>query len=573
MLRSLSWKARSRSNSKTVCLKRMLLSTNTNSQAHSSASYNNQQQQKQASDNNTRPPWETNAYYGNTDPPGSFYSIGRGKAIHQYGAPATIRAVAEGLQDVKNRQAAIREIGPCRRVFLLDSYLSADTCEGLAYRLDKLKHNPFMNSILIATDGSDDSDALPRMIHQMDPNYNYEDHITIPPGSTHHVAGGYDPLLIKDTKDAERTLTQLTQLAMAIRGADPHKCKIPILFLPHGAVTDGGAAFFLSSYVLATPDTSYQILHPRRGLSLDPTGLSWWLPRVGQEFGQDDATQFAAGCALILALTGYRATAEDLVDIGLATHLVPDAEHTVPSLERHLMDTVPWNQQAIIKEPKKYEGDFQKAQNRYGIYADHYDHNADFRNVQIANIVDSIAEYSADGVDILSQENDDLAWDIADPSLEPEDPLAELELRDSPLITLARTFHDIFFQSGSVQEIHALLSEVANSATSTQITPQKAAAAKDMVARMDLASPLALTCTYQLLKMGNGRHETLESCMAREFRVQQKFLTDEKVSRDYQAWKRAQHKAGTNEVVQGVQWQDKSLKHVSWDQMVNIIES
>ena len=106
--------------------------------------------------------------------------------------------------------------------------------------------------------------------------------------------------------------------------------KFPLLFLPHGAMTDGGAAFLLSSYVLATYDSPFSILNPSRGLSLDPTGLSWWWPRLGQEFEQE-SVPYLVGCALSLGLTGYKANYQDMMETGLATHYIESSE-AVPVL-------------------------------------------------------------------------------------------------------------------------------------------------------------------------------------------------------------------------------------------------
>ena len=144
----------------------------------------------------------------------------------------------------------------------------------------------------------------------------------------------------------------MQNLALATRG-DVSSTRIPIITLPHGLVNDGGYALCMGSYMLASPDTCFAILNPSRGLAFDPIGLSFILPRLGQEFEQP-VVQYP-GAGMILALTGMHANAEDMMETGLATNYI-ESVSTLGTLERTLGNLLPWNQQAILKEPPRNHG-------------------------------------------------------------------------------------------------------------------------------------------------------------------------------------------------------------------------
>jgi hypothetical protein len=71
------------------------------------------------------------------------------------------------------------------------------------------------------------------------------------------------------------------------------------------------------------PGDVLRILYPSQGLSLDPIGYSYVLPRLGWDHQQASANY--PGCGIILTLTGYKVNPFDMVQAGLATHLASDS--------------------------------------------------------------------------------------------------------------------------------------------------------------------------------------------------------------------------------------------------------
>jgi hypothetical protein len=191
-----------------------------------------------------------------------------------------------------------------------------------------LGQNEALNSVLIATDEDDPNEtgAIPSSILELDAlrGQNIDDAWIFPPkpGLTWHTAGGYDPVAFyqsgkyKDAASVESLLDSVHDLALATRG-DHQKSRIPIITIPHGMVNDSGYALCLSSYTIATERTAFRIFNPSRGLTFDPVGFSFLLPRLGQEFRQPSAK--LKGCGQILALMGYEASGEDMVEVGLGT--------------------------------------------------------------------------------------------------------------------------------------------------------------------------------------------------------------------------------------------------------------
>ena len=89
---------------------------------------------------------------------------------------------------------------------------------------------------------------------------------------------------------------------------------------------DAGYALCVGGFVLATPDTCFRVLNPSKGLSFDPIGLSFVLPRLGWEFKQRSAEY--TGCGLLHALTtGMEANASDSMETGIATHFVDNVNY------------------------------------------------------------------------------------------------------------------------------------------------------------------------------------------------------------------------------------------------------
>jgi Enoyl-CoA hydratase/isomerase len=268
------------------------------------------------------------------------------------GAPKSIAAIPANADDVLsaagNVGAVIRPIGCSRRVFLQQPYLTGEETAGLAYRIQALTKNDGINSVLIATDDVENPEALPSLLLARNTMSQTIDFGFPPaPGLTYFVAGGYDPVELfwaarKNPDAFEQMLDGLCDLTLATAGSA--KTKVPVIFMPHGAVQDGGAAFCRAAYVIATRESTFAIRHPTRGLALDPVGLSYTLPRLGQEFNQ--ISKFVP-VGLMLALTGYQADAFDMVETGLATDYA-DSANGLSLFEQTLGEIRPWKDQALI---------------------------------------------------------------------------------------------------------------------------------------------------------------------------------------------------------------------------------
>lgn len=142
---------------------------------------------------------------------------------------------------------------------------------------------------------------------------------------------GLDPLATEKSA-YDDVLEGIRNLSKAM--IDPTR-KTPIIVCPNGFISDGGLAFLMGQYVLATPHSSLRFDQPTRGLSFDPTGASYVLNRVGYDFEQIPAKKYASTIAKILALTGFEADAYDMVSTGLATHFVENL-HNIYVLETAL---------------------------------------------------------------------------------------------------------------------------------------------------------------------------------------------------------------------------------------------
>jgi enoyl-CoA hydratase/carnithine racemase len=495
------------------------------------------------------------------------------KAINMSGAPPSISSILDtGILNIhddassiknktKDAAAFIRQVGCTRRVFLFRPYLTATEMEGLAYRVKTLTKNDSINSVLIATDDRDDSDALPSMLEDLDYPYlrgSEEVDMGFPPapGHTWHVSSGYDPLEVWKSGDSvnpdavEYLLSSLGQLAIATRG-DSHKTKVPVITMPHGAVEDGGFALCMSSYVIATNESTYRIMNPSRGLSLDPIGLSYTLPRMGREFRQPAADY--KGCGIIMGCMGFEADASDMVETGLATNFV-ETPTALGLFEKTLSEIKPWSRQTITKIPKRFHGepDPQK------------DHNAEFRNVAVADAVHSFTSYRADGTDMWVHHEED-AHNFSDPSLD-TDMMPWHEDRTSDLVNYAATFDHIFAKETSLQGILEGFKEIAANETTDPQEQEGIDVAADFVRRLESQSPLAACTTYHLLGLGSNEKETLATCMEREKRVQAKLLAGP----DFQKWAHHQvnHK-GSKYSFDG--WEHNSIADVTNDQILELV--
>ena len=495
-------------------------------------------------------------------------SARRKQAIRKSGAPPSIATILDDglLKDNRRKDTAsifIRQIGCTRRVFLLKPFMSPAEIEGMAYRMRTLTKNDSINSVLIATDDTDDVEngAIPSLVVDRDYPYMRDESVDpgFPPkpGQTWHVAGGYDPLalyrtgLYRDTKSVEALLSSVANLALAMRG-DARKTKIPTISLPHGFLNDGGFALCgMSTYVLATRETSFAIRHPSKGLGLDPVGFSYILPRLGQEFQQPSAQY--PGCGMILGLTGYTADAEDMMETGLATNYI-ETPNALGLLEHTLSEIRPWNQQGLLKNPIRFHGDPPPM----------HDHNAQFRNVAVADAIHCFSSYRADGAEMWV--NDEEEAHIG------EDPSFELEKspwhedRVSDLVNYAATFADIFSSETTLVGILERFREVASKQTSDPEEQEGIAVARDFIRRMEQQSPLALNAVFRLLKEGSKGTETLQTCMAREKVVQSKLIR----MSDFENWAQfATKNRGKGDGFTG--WKHKKIADVTDDEVAELL--
>jgi hypothetical protein len=510
----------------------------------------------------------------------------RRKAMKKFGAPASIHAIPDDsimLENLSSKKssatkephaAMIRGLGCARRLFLLEPHLTTTQLEGLAYRLRALTRNEGLNAILIGSESPRSDDRfeegfaglpIPDVIMDREDRERYsawefepEWASALPPqpGQARWVAGGYDPLELyrrgEHTSEAavNALFDGLQDLARALRGKES---KIPTLLVPHGQITDSGALWLYSSYVLATEASSVRLLNPTRGLTFDPIGLSYLLPRLGREFNQP-AARFP-GCSLLLALMGYEADASDMMETGLATNYM-ESYAAMPILEAALTELPPWNQQALTKKPVRYYNDMEPVR----------DHNAEFRNMAVADLVHSVSAYRADGTDIWSHGPDDHT--LVDPSRDFIEAVPDFDYRESDLVNYAATFHGVFNRESSVAGILERFREISAREVEHPEQEEGIAVAKEFVRHLEKQSPLALACTYRLLWMGSGKEETMESCMARERKAQTKLLS----MSDFEKWARHQTRNDEKPKEDFVDWKHKSVAHVTNDEVAEVLQ-
>jgi len=497
------------------------------------------------------------------------------KAVTQSGAPKSIAAIEDETEDSMfpspDACAFIRQLGCMRRVFLLNPYFTADQLEGMAYRVRTLTKNEGLSSVLIATDHRlENEGAISSMMYDRTDECFYnesgvDEGFPPAPGQTFHVSGGYDPLDLyqsnRHTNPAhvDRLLSSLTDLAAACRG-DAKKTKIPTICIPHGAVTDGGYAWLHSSYVLSTRESAFRILNPSRGLSLDPVGLSYYLPRLGQEFQQPAARY--PGCGFILALMGYEADHGDMLETGLVTHSM-ETTNGLGLFESMLAELPPWDQQGLLKNPTRYHGQDPPT----------VDHNAFFRNYVVADAVDTVTSASADGSPGMFASNnlDDDVLAMTDPSLDP-DPTPYSVDRQSLLVDYAATFDSLFRSHTSVAGLCEGFREIAARPNpgNDPLEQEGLDVAADFVRRLERQSPLAVTVTHELLKRGLGPNENWRTCANRERKVQAQLLA----LPDYQNWARYTQQYGSGgDVEPFTDWKDESLAKVDLQEVLAIVDA
>lgn len=478
-------------------------------------------------------------------------------------APLSVsRIPTRGGSHIASAGVAIRPMGSSRRVFLLDPYLSAEEFEGLSHRIRALSKNEGINSILIASDDKDDLElnCLPRYVTQVhEPNLSGVA-VDFDPAENHtwHVAGGYDPLKIAQVvseeggNDESRYLMDnVSKLALAVKG-DNRETRIPIITMPHGVVTDAGYALCMGGYVLATRQTSFRILNPSRGLTLDPIGLSYTLPRLGWDYEQRSSKY--PGCGMILALCGYEANCFDMVETGLATHLMGDVDQ-LPNLEHHLASILPWNQQKLVEKPRHYY-----------VQPPPRDANAKFRNVTIANTIEQMSEHSANPSN--SFPFDFTVTNEEDPALDTDQVPWDTGFFSSDLVDIAAHFDKIFQQEKSLEGLIERLKEAGAKQSDDPGEQEGILVANELVKGMTSQSPLALRVTHQLLHMGGTVNATMENCIEKEAKAQQKLLGRP----DFAEWAKHIRKHGTESGAPAFTgWQHKNVAAVSPEEVDEIL--
>jgi len=451
----------------------------------------------------------------------------------------------------------------------------------------------FIKSILNETFGN--GHASPYVSCGYDARYVYESGLLGGGGG-----GGGSGGMTTDTKQRIDTelLSPMMKLSNSVRGSTTHhhnldgvgggrKSKVPIISFPHGLVTDGGYSLLLSSYVLATYSTSYRVLHPLRGLAFDPCGLSYLLPRIGQEFHQA-SSKYSMSIAAMLSLTGYEANAQDMIATGLATHYV-GGPYKLNLLERALMDINSREYQNLHPKPSGLYG-------REDDWGGETDINLHFHNVAVGNLIQNLSEYDAAGADEYGCYLSDMLDDETGLYLKDKDPsltLAEDRVQlygelESDLVNWAATFASAFANENTVPGILARLREIA--ATKAQFVNklgyeedvEVADMAQSLIHDMERRSPLALCVTNRLLRLGAEHGETMELCMERERQSQAKLYM--KADGDYVRWARSGSGVGLvymphgsaslfkdKEDTYGGGWTHKSVGDVTEDEIDEIV--
>ncbi len=451
------------------------------------------------------------------------------------------------FKGAKPPPAAVREFGNVRRIIMLQPHCQdAAQLKGLAYRIRALSKNTAINSIILNLTEDDNPDGW--LSYCMDAHERAPiegEFITIDwAGSKRLWNSGYDMQtmidIVKSTNPKAQTakqqisamLTQLQQLGLAVRG-DSRLTKIPFLTFCNGRIEDGGYALAMGSYVVLTNVASFTIRHGFKGLSFDPLGFSFFLPRLGWEYDQVSANFPAIG--QILALTGYKADERDMIETGLATHYMEGSVQDIMGYLEWALEHVPsYERQRLVPDPVMSYG-----QTRSG------DINFQFRNQALATTLYAMTEYNASGYEMpsfLDYDNDE-KMRIEDASTN-VDYMPCQEERYSELIDLAANLDNIFQQEKSVGGIMERLREVAASASNDDdglnleryLPGEKAldvaGLAATMVENMEQQSPLSLCVMHRLMTLGARYGENLERCMERELQAQ----TNMFLGPDFKTW-------------------------------------
>ena len=407
----------------------------------------------------------------------------------------------------------VREILSTRRVFLPSSSASVEELSDLALRLEAIGHNRQVSAVLMAP--HDDNLPLIATRRMLSSVTQMSDHNDSNDKNQGIFFTGYSMSSEKGTFPEK--LQALQKLVRIVHSMSP----APAICVPHGKVCDGGYSICIGRYSLATECSSFQVLNPTRGLSLDG-GLSFVLPRL--LFGASipnsvsNKNDLTVAIGNILALTGYEANCYDMVATGLASHFM-QWEKTV-MLEHELSEMNPF-------------GD-----------------RSDF-DIVLDEIIDSYSLGSTHKSDLLSQELSD--WEIKTSdgkTLHTVPPFRMGEDHGSRLVDLSVEFCEIFNEE-NVQGIVERLKEV-------QGDDEVISYAKTFINNIESRSPLAVHATFRLLNESRKLQKLVE-CLEREEKVQMRLFE----ANDFKLWKNGSRER---------KWKHKCLSDVTNDEIEELFK-
>ena len=416
----------------------------------------------------------------------------------------------------------IREILAARRVYLPNNgyFQSVKQMEDLAHRLESIGHNNQVSAVIIAPHDNtnykssgdvEDVNQLP-LLATRSLSENYTSFMDPQEQVTFFLGTNWES---EDYKQQFLTLQKLVHIVHRMAPA-------PTVSISHGNVQDGGFALCIGRYNIATEKSSFQVLNPRRGLTLDG-GLSFVLPRLG--FGlshlmknKKDLSTIPMG--KVLALTGYSANCFDMVSSGLASHYMDWDKASL--LEMEISETLP-----------VFKGD---------------QRDVDIRLEEMMNIYSAGSyhknDFFAEDVPYFDEVLEDESGEVKHIKIVP--PFRMGEDHGSRLIDIAYAFNDIFNESSLVGVVERL-KEVQGT---EHYDDEVKSCASAFLEGMEKSSPLALHATFRLLNEGQKQVKLME-CLEREQKVQMNlFETD-----DFKKWRSNQ--GG------GLKWKHENINDVT----------
>jgi len=462
--------------------------------------------------------------------------------------PSNVGHFLDNSKDLESRKrdrspgAIIQQFGTTRHIFVPNHHLERKEMDGLAYRIKTLSKNASLNSILLSNCTEQPGDGLlpaSAMEIEQTQRISMEDKVPSGFGKICYAFGGYDArkMYNKSADEKRKVLEAMFQLTASINGgaasnnsnseesSTKNVSKIPFISVPHGLITDGGYAFAMGSFVLATYDSRFRIENPQRGLALDPIGLSYVLPRLGWEF-QQQSSHLPVG--EILALTGFEADGSDMVETGLATHFI-GSFRKLGCLECALAELDSYEKQNLKKKLPSLYGTASKG----GKEKNKIDLNMKYRNQVVSNLLYSVSMYDAAGQEVGDFKSSSQFEMNEDPSIVLQsDTISLLEKRNSMLVNIAAVFQDVFKGENCMEGILERMKEFASQEAVTKEDVEFVSIAMAMVEKIEAQSPLALLAVHRLMTEGKKQSETLEKCMEREKKVQLKLFE----GGDFKSW-------------------------------------